>query len=264
MDFRIQNRIAIVCGGSAGLGFAAARALSSEGVRVAICGRTLATLEKAAETIHAETGCEVLPVVADVSKPEDCEALVKRVEAELGTVDILINNSGGPTPGLFDNKGDGEWAEGVEATLMNVVRMIRLVLPGMKQKGWGRILSITSSSVKEPVGSLLLSNSIRPAVHGLTKSLSVELGADGITINTIQPGYFLTERLEEVAKANAEKKNWSTEEELKALASSTPVRRLGKPKEFGEAIAFLCSEQAAYITGTTLLVDGGRTAGTSY
>lgn len=264
MDLRIRNRVALVTASSAGLGFAAAKILAREGARVALCGRTRETLEWAAETIRAETDAEIIPIVADVSDSEDCRRLVAEVKETLGPIDILVNNSGGPTPGLFDSKSDEEWSEGIATTLMNVVRMTRLVLPDMKKKGWGRLVSITSSSVKEPVGSLLLSNTIRPSVHGLTKSLAAELGPYGITINTVQPGYYLTERLREVAKVNAEKNGTSEEVELEKMAGNTPVGRLGKPDELGEAIAFLCGEQAAYITGTTLLVDGGRTAGTSY
>lgn len=264
MDLGIRNRVALVTASSAGLGFAAAKALSMEGARVALCGRTHETLEWAAETIRAATDGEVVTFVADVSRKQDCVDLVKSVQDELGPIEILVNNSGGPRPGLFDSLPDEEWQAGLDSTLMNVVHLVRLVLPDMKEAGWGRIVTITSSSAKEPVGTLLLSNTIRPAVHGLTKSLARELGPYNITINTVQPGYYLTERLREVAKLNAEKQGISEEEALKQMAGDTPLGRLGKPDELGEAIAFLCSRRASYITGTTLLADGGRTLGTSY
>lgn len=264
MDFGIRGKMALVSASSAGLGFAAAKRLSAEGARVAICGRTRETLEWAAETIRAETDGDILPVVADVSRAEECEKLVHTVEDKWGPVHILVNNSGGPAPGPFEVKRDEEWQAGIEATLMNVVRLIRLVLPGMKQEKWGRVVSITSSSVKEPVPDLLLSNSIRPAIHGLTKSLARELGPFGITVNTVEPGYYLTQRLHELAKVNAGKRGTSEEKELEKMAADVPLQRLGKPDELGAAIAFLCSGAASYITGTNLLVDGGRTSGTSY
>ena len=264
MDLGIRNRVALVTASSAGLGFATAKALSMEGARVALCGRTRETLDRAAETIRTASRGEVVPFVADVSKVEDCTGLVKSVQETLGPIEILVNNSGGPRPGLFDAVDDEGWQAGIDSTLMNVVHLVRLVLPGMKEAGWGRIVTITSSSAKEPVGSLLMSNTLRPAVHGLTKSLARELGPFNITINTAQPGYYLTERLREVAKINAEKMGISEEEALQNMSGDTPLGRLGNPDELGEAIAFLCSERASYITGTTLLADGGRTLGTSY
>lgn len=265
MDLGIKGRVALVAASSQGLGYACARALAAEGARVAINGRSQQSLAAAATRLREELDADVLPVQGDVSRAEDLRRIVGEVRARFGPVQILVTNTGGPTPGLFDDKGDEDWQAAFDSTLMNVVRMVRLVLPDMRDTGWGRVVNITSSAVKEPVGNLLLSNSVRPAVHGLTKSLANELGGQGVLVNTVQPGFFLTQRLEELAQKRVDAgtaKN--VDEALAAMGEQVPVGRVGDPDELGRVVAFLASEAASYVHGTTVLVDGGRTEGTSY
>jgi 3-oxoacyl-[acyl-carrier protein] reductase len=261
MELGISGRVALVAAGSKGLGRATAACLAAEGARVAICARGQAALEAAAEEIGRATGAEMLPVVADVSVAADCERFVEEAVRRWGTVHILVNNSGGPTAGGFADKDDAAWQAAVETTLLNVVRLTRLVLPYMRQQRWGRIVNIESLSVKQPIGALLLSNAIRPAVIGLAKTLADEVAADGVLVNNVLPGSHETDRLRELAAAWAEKSGRSAEEELGGMAEKIPVRRLGRPEELGSVVAFLCSERTSFVTGTSVQVDGGACRG---
>ncbi len=260
MDLGLKGKVAIVLAASKGLGRASAAALAAEGVSVAIGARNERTLKETAEHIRQESGSRVLTIPTDVTKPEDLNAIVDATVREFGQVDILVNNAGGPPPGIFESFDDTQWQAAFELNLLSVVRLIRLVLPQMRQQGSGRIINIVSTSVKQPIDGLLLSNSIRPGVIGLAKSLSIELASDKITINNVCPGRILTDRIRQVYQLDEKKRQGIDEEEaLKEAVQGIPMARLGKPEELGALVAFLASEQAAYITGTTIQVDGGVT-----
>ena len=262
MDLGIRGKVALVAAASQGLGRAVAAGLAAEGARVAICARRADVLEATASAIQADTGSEILPVVADVSRADDCRRFVDAAVERWGTVDILVNNSGGPTPGTFDTTDDAAWAAAVDNTLMNVVRLTRLALPHMKAARWGRIVNIESISVKQPIAGLLLSNSIRPGVIGLAKTLAAEVARDGILVNNVCPGSHATDRLRELAEVRAASAGTTPEEELERMAEAIPLGRLGRPEELANVVVFLCSERASFVTGTTVLVDGGNYGGT--
>ncbi len=261
MDLGIAGKCALVTASSKGLGFACARALAGEGCRVVLSSRGGAALEAAACAIREETGAEAEAVAADVSRQADLERLVERAAERFGGVDILVTNTGGPAPGTFATTGDDAWAEGFENTLMNVVRLSRLCLPWMRTNGWGRIVHITSVSVKQPIGNLVISNSIRAAVHGLSKTMATEFAGDGVLVNCVCPGLHLTDRLRELAEIRGRASGRSPNEELAALEATVPVGRLGRPEDFASVVAFLCSERSRFVTGTSVLVDGGATLG---
>ena len=209
----------------------------------------------------ARTGGEVFPIAADVSRAPDCTRLVEEVVRRWGTVEILVTNTGGPPPATFESTGDPEWAAAVESTLMNVVRLVRAALPHMKARRWGRVVNVTSISVKQPVEGLLLSNSIRPAVVGLARALATELAPHGILVNNVCPGSYDTDRIREVAQMRATRQGDTVEAQLQQIAAGIPLGRLGDPAELASVVAFLCSERASYVTGTTTLVDGGAYRG---
>lgn len=257
MDLGLQGKTALVTAASAGLGYATAAALSAEGARVAICSRDLGRAQASATRIHAETGHEVLAFEADVASADDLTRLFGEVGAAFGSLDILVCNAGGPPPGNFSALNEEQWATGVQLTLMSVVRSVRLALPLMRQAGGGRILALLSSSVKKPIDNLTLSNTFRPAVYGLCKSLSLELAGDHIQVNGLAPGRIETERINQLDDAQAQKRGVSRAEIRTASEAQIPMGRLGQPHEFGRVAAFLCSPAAIYVNGSVLLVDGG-------
>jgi len=258
MDLGIRGKVALVVAASKGLGRACAAALAAEGARVTIGARDKQTLAKAAQEIQLETGSYVLAVPIDVTKEEDIEAIVTATIKEFGSIDILVNNAGGPPSGLFEAVSDAQWQETFEQNLLSAIRFTRLVLPYMRERGNGRIINIVSTSVKEPIDGLLLSNSIRMAVVGLAKTLSLELAPFNITVNNVCPGRFLTDRLREGRSFQGKiEQGMSEAEVLKGIARDIPMGRIGKPEELGALVAFLASEQAGYITGTTIQIDGG-------
>lgn len=257
MDLGIEGKVALVAAASKGFGRAIAAGLSAEGARVAICARGAEALHEAAAEIHARTGGEVLPVVADVTTAAGCHDFVEAARQRWGTVEILVANSGGPAPGTFDQLDDAAWEAAVQSTLMNVVRLVRLAVPHMRAAGWGRIVNVQSISVRQPIDTLLLSNSIRPATLGLLKTLATQLAPNGILLNSVLPGSHATDRLNELAAVRAQTSGRSAVEELREMAASIPLGRLGRPEELADVVVFLCSERASFVTGTSLLVDGG-------
>jgi len=261
MDFGLRNKVAVVAAASQGLGKASALALAQEGARLVICSRQEQNIRKTAEEIRSKTGATVVPVVADVSKEADIGKFVQTAVSEFGTVHVLVNNAGGPPTGHIRKVSDEEWAKGVQLTLMSVIRFIRAVLPHMEKQHWGRIISIVSIAAKQPINELLISSTLRPGILGLTKVLSNQYAKDNITVNTICPGLILTKRQEELSVSRAAEKNMTMDEYLSESAKTIPAGRLGRPEEIGNVVAFLASEQASYINGVNLLVDGGAARG---
>jgi 3-oxoacyl-[acyl-carrier protein] reductase len=257
MDFELNNKVALVVASSKGLGRACALELAREGARVAVSSRDPGRLDEAAREIEAETGAEVIPVVGDVSKEAHVEEVVSTTVERLGPIEILVTNTGAPAGGLFDDLSDEDWLEAFELVTLSVVRLLRLVLPPMRERGWGRVISIQSTSVKQPIPHLVLSNGIRPGTQGILKSVVQGAAADGITINTVLPGIFLTDRLRNDLGGRAEQAGTTIEQQINEVAKLNPTGRVGEPKELGSVVAFLASEQASYINGATIQVDGG-------
>ncbi len=258
MDLGLRERVAIVMAASKGLGRACAEALAAEGACVTIGARNAETLEKTAREIQQATGSRVLAVPADVTRAEDVEAIVAATVREFGRIDILVNNAGGPKPGTFEALGDEYWQAAFELNLLSTVRVIRQVLPHMRKTGSGRIINIVGTSVKQPIDGLLLSNSIRAGVVGLAKTLSIELAPDNITVNNVCPGRILTARLRQLYHMDERIQQGTSEESiLREIAQGVPMGRIGTPEELAAFVAFLASQQAAYITGTTTQIDGG-------
>lgn len=257
MNLGLDGRLALVTAASGGLGFATAAALSEEGATVAICSRDESRASTAAEKIAERSGRQVFAYQADVSDRDSLARLFEGATADLGGLDILVCNAGGPPPGDFGSLGEAEWDRAYSLTLQSVARSVRLALPHMRKRGGGSILTIASSSVRSPVPNLLLSNVFRPAVYGLCKSLSIELAGEGIRVNLISPGRIETERIVQLDQAVARKEGRPVEEVTARTVASIPMGRLGQPDEFGRVGAFLCSEAASYITGSNILVDGG-------
>jgi 3-oxoacyl-[acyl-carrier protein] reductase len=257
MDLHLQGKTAIVLASTKGLGKATALCLAAEGAHVAICGRDEAALSATYEEIREATGKEALAVVADVTKSEDIEHLVKETVARFGTVDILINNAGGPAAGTFDQMTDEHWQAAFELNLLSFVRAIRAVLPHMRQQKFGRIVNFASSSFKQPLENLILSNTFRTGVLGLAKSLASELGPDGILINTIGPGRIATDRVASLDKLRAQSLEIDPEDVKKSMEAMIPLGRYGDPEEFARMATFLASPANSYVTGQAFLVDGG-------
>ena len=258
MDLGLQDKVAIVMAASKGLGRACANALAAEGASVTIGARGAQALEETAQEIQRATGSRVLAVPTDVTRAGDVEAIVAATVREFGRIDILVNNAGGPPAGKFESFGDAQWQAAFELNLLSTVRLVRLVVPHMRKTGSGRIITIVSTSVKQPIDGLLLSNAIRSGVVGLAKTLSVELAPDNITVNNVCPGRILTDRFRHIYHiAERVQQGVSEEAALKEVARDVPMGRIGKPEELGAFVAFLASQQAAYITGTTIQVDGG-------
>ncbi len=251
----------IVIGASRGLGRACADALAAEGVHVAMVARGEAGLRQAADDLTRRHGVRTLPVACDTAQEEACRALVQRVAAEFGRIDILVTNCGGPTPGSFDRLDDGAYERGFRSVLMSVVRLIRLVTPHMQARKWGRIINITSVSARQPIDGLLISNVFRPAVVGLAKTLSVELAPHNILVNNVCPGVHRTDRLNELVGARAAEGGTDEAEVIRRMTAAIPLGRLGMPEELGALVAFLASERAGFITGASIACDGGASRG---
>ena len=257
MELGLKGKVALVAASSQGLGFAVARELALEGATLIMCSRQSASIERAAQQIRDETATDVLPVAADLSRSADIDHLVDSGLRSFGRIDILFTNSGGPPAGPFESTSPESWDAATRVVLDSVVHLSRAVLPGMKERRWGRILNLTSIAAKQPVENLMLSNSLRAAVHGFAKTLANEVAPYGITVNNILPGYTRTERLDELIEFLSEKDGIPADEVRGRWEAEIPMRRLGHPKEFAALAAFLVSERASYITGSSIAVDGG-------
>jgi 3-oxoacyl-[acyl-carrier protein] reductase len=257
MDLGLNGKVAIVAAASKGLGRAVAAELAREGARVAICAREAQTLARAAGEIASATGAELLHRALDVTDRAAVEAFVAAAEERWGRVDICVTNAGGPPAKPFADTSPGEWTAATELTLLSAVWFARAALPRMQRNRWGRFVTITSVSVKQPIDGLLLSNSLRAAVTGMVRTLANEFARDGITANNVCPGYTLTERLDELAEKLARDAGVPREKIIERWTSQIPAGRLGKPEELAALVAFLCSERAAYINGASIAVDGG-------
>jgi len=259
MNLNLKNKNAIVCASSQGLGKAAAIDLAKEGVNLAICSRDQEKIDKAKEEILQKTehNIKVIALKADLDSLEDIQIFLQEVEQSLGVVDILVNNTGGPPPSTFEQISDEDWQNAFNSTMMSAVRLSRAVIPNMKENGWGRIINISSVSVKTPVNGLFLSNSLRMGVLGWAKALADEVAAHGITVNTVCPGYTKTERVEAILESQSSSSGLSKEEIEKTIADNIPMKRVGEAEDLAGLITFLASEKANYMTGLAVQVDGG-------
>jgi 3-oxoacyl-[acyl-carrier protein] reductase len=257
MDLGIKGKVAFVAAASKGLGRAVAEELAAEGASLVLCARNAENLHLVSQQIAEVSGVPVLPVVADVSNAEDVARAVQSGIEKFGCIDILVTNAGGPPAGRFDDISREMWESATRLTFNSVLELTHEVLPGMKERQWGRILNITSITVKQPVDNLMLSNSLRAAVTGFARTLANEVATDGITVNNILPGYTRTERMEELARAASAREGISEAEARARWEAEIPMKRLGEPREFAALAAFLVSERASYITGTSIAVDGG-------
>ena len=261
MELGIKNKVAIVCASSQGLGKATALGLAKEGAKVVIFARHKKDIDETAHAISSVTDSEVLPMVADVTKAEDIQKVVKTTVEKFGTVHILVNNAGGPPVANFAELSDDMWMNGVNLTMMSLIRMTREVIPHMLKNKWGRIINITSLTAKQPINDLIISSTLRPGILGLAKILSNQYSKFGILVNNVCPGHYLTQRQEEIIKKRSTERNITAEEYIQQHSNEIPIGRFGKPEELANMIVFLCSERASYVTGSTISVDGGLVKG---
>jgi len=264
MELGLRGRVAIVCAASQGLGKAAALGLAREGVHLVMCSRNRRALAQAAKDIREQAegqAGDILPVSVDLTKPRQITSLVAQAVKRFGRIDILVANAGGPPVAPFPALDDRKWEEGIGLTLMSTIRCIRAVLPHMQKRQWGRIITITSIAARQPINDLVISSTLRPGIHGLTRVLANQYGKEGILINAVAPGFMLTGRMREIGAARAAEKHTSIEEYFAHQSREVPLQRYGNPEELANAIVFLASEKASYITGATLSVDGGLMKG---
>ena len=257
MDLGLNNNVALVTAASQGLGKASAISLANEGVKLIICSRDKAKISKAEQNIKELTGADVVSFQTDLNSSKDIDGMIKKIMEEYGRVDILVNNTGGPKAGFFDDLTDEDWVSTFESTFLSVVRMTRAVLPSMKRNKWGRIVNISSVSAKQPIDNLILSNGVRMSVHGWAKTLSNELASDNILINNVCPGFTKTERVDDLVANQAKDMDIAEEKIVEAIANNIPAKRVGKPEELASLVTFLSSERSSYITGQSIAVDGG-------
>src|SRR5262245_27753064 len=261
MNLGIGGKVALVTAASKGLGRGSAEALSAEGCRVAICARSREDVERAAKEISAQSGHEVVPFVADMSKAEDIDRLLAAVREQLGEPEIVVCNAGGPPPGTFASTKIEQFLPAVELSMMSSIRLTYATLPAMIQKGWGRIVYITSVSVKQPIPYILLSNTARAGLGGFMKTVAREIASSGVTINAVLPGVHDTDRVRQTARNRAGAEGMTFDQAMDAQRATNPMRAMGTSEDFGAVVAFLCSQQAKFITGDNVLVDGGAYAG---
>ena len=261
METGLKNRVAIIAASSQGIGRATAEAFAAEGCRIAMCARNRDTLQSAAQQIRQQYKAEVLAEPFDVTDPNEVHGFVDSVVAKFGPADICVTNAGGPPAKGFLAASIEEWRKAVDANFLSTVYFAREVIPHMQKKHWGRIITITSISTKQPVADLVLSNAVRAAVVGLVKSLANEFGKDGILVNNVGPGFTATDRLKQLAKARSAASGKSEQEIFESWAVDAAQKRIGEPREVADAIVWLASERASFVTGQTILVDGGAYKG---
>ncbi|TDQ60476.1 3-oxoacyl-[acyl-carrier protein] reductase [Maritalea mobilis] len=259
MDFGIKGKVALVLGAGGGLGGAMANSLAKEGVKVALGDINLDAAEANAKAIR-DNGGDAIALEWDLSKLDQIDINISKIESELGSVDILVNNTGGPKPSTVSGQAPDLWRESFDMMVMSVIAITDRVLPGMKERGWGRIITSTSSGVVAPIPNLGLSNALRLSLVGWSKTLAREVGKDGITSNIILPGRIATPRISFLDEQKAKRESRSVEEVSAESIAAIPVGRYGDPKEYGDAAAFLASDKASYITGSTIRIDGGLIA----
>jgi 3-oxoacyl-[acyl-carrier protein] reductase len=257
MDLHIKGRTALVCGSSSGLGLAIATALAKEGCTVALNGRDPDRLHRAVTGLQSASGATVDGFPADVSAPGEVQSLVASVSSRLGAVDILVCNAGGPPATRFADAPSDSWQRAVDLNLLSTINLCRATVPGMRARKWGRVVCLTSVGAKQPLGDLILSTTVRAGVLGFAKALADEVAHDGVTVNSVCPGYMKTERVDELLGKRAEMQKLPPDEILAGLIRNIPMRRMGDPAELAATVAFLVSEPASYITGVALQVDGG-------
>ena len=257
MDLGIKNKVALVTAASQGLGKASALELAKEGVMLAICSRDEQKIENAAKEIIDQTGSEVIHFETNLDNDDDISNLIDSVQSNFGDIDILVNNTGGPKAGFFEDLTDDDWIKTFESTFLSAIRVTRKVLPSMKRNSWGRIVNISSVSAKQPIDNLILSNGVRMSIHGWSKTLSNQVAPDNILINNVCPGFTHTERVDGLIKYQAESAKSSEKEVIDSIANNIPAKRVGKAEELAALVAFLSSERASYITGQSIAVDGG-------
>ena len=257
MDLGLTGRVAIIGGGSKGLGRACADSLAAEGAKLAICSRNVEELEAAASEIRAATGTEVLAVPADLSKLEDIQRLIQSAVDRFGRLDIVVANSGGPPSGRAADTDEETWSRSIDMALSFFIRMGREATPHMRQQKWGRVVNILASTVYQPIDNLATSGVTRMGAVAYAKSLADEVGRDNVLVNNVAPGFLMTERMRHIFETRSEETGQDINTVLEAGSSRIPVGRFGRPEELGDFVAFLCSDKNTYVTGTTILVDGG-------
>jgi 3-oxoacyl-[acyl-carrier protein] reductase len=261
MELGLRNRVALVAASSQGLGLATAQAFAAEGCRVAMCARNHLTLEAAAVEIRRQHNAEVFAEACDVADSAAVTRFVAAVASKFGGVDICVTNAGGPPAKGFLAATLDDWQRALDLNFLSTVYFAREVIPHMQRQHWGRIITITSITTRQPVADLVLSNAVRAAVVGLVKSLANEFGKDGILVNNVGPGFTATDRLKDLAKARSSATGKSEQEIVEAWAADAPLKRLGDPRELADTVVWLASERASYVTGQTVLVDGGTYKG---
>ena len=258
MDLGIHGRTALVCGASSGIGFAIARSLIREGVQVAICARNQDKLKRAQVALQQDSESAVISVSADLGKKVEIENLIERVESQLGAINILINNVGGPAPGSLLELEDSQWYDGFELSLMSIVRLTKAVLPRMQKEKWGRIIAIASNTAKEPRAEILLSSTLRAAVCAFNKGIAAQLAPYNIAVHSVCPGPISTDRVLNFAQAIATTQNLTLQQAQDSLTGNLPMGRLGEPDEVANLVTYLASERCHFMTGNAIAIDGGQ------